>query len=101
MKKILSVLIIALALGFTTQAQRYAVIDSKYILDKMPEYGEAQTKLEQFSKLWQQEIDQNEGGQEFERAGFEHGSHFIDLAATSCLNIRPKFTLSRLLPGAL
>ena len=60
MKKILSVLIIALALGFTTQAQRYAVIDSKYILDKMPEYGEAQTKLEQFSKLWQQEIDQKQ-----------------------------------------
>lgn len=60
MKKILSVLIIALALGFTTQAQRYAVIDSKYILDKVPEYSEAQKKLEQFSKLWQQEIDQKQ-----------------------------------------
>ncbi len=60
MKKILSVLIIALALSFTTQAQRYAVIDSKYILDKVPDYSEAQKKLEQFSSLWQQEIDQKQ-----------------------------------------
>jgi len=42
------------------QAQRYAVIDSKYILDKMPEYKDAQTKLDQFSALWQQEIDQKQ-----------------------------------------
>ena len=41
-------------------AQRYAVIDSKFILDKMPEYKEAQTKLDQFSELWQQEIDQKQ-----------------------------------------
>lgn len=60
MKKILAVLAIALTLGFTTQAQRYAVIDSKYILDKVPEYSEAQKKLEQFSMLWQQEIDQKQ-----------------------------------------
>lgn len=39
-------------------AQRYAVIDSKYILDKLPEYKQAQQKLDQFSKMWQQEIDQ-------------------------------------------
>ncbi len=60
MKKIITVLIIALALGFTTQAQRYAIIDSKYILDKIPDYSEAQKKLEQFSILWQVEIDQKQ-----------------------------------------
>jgi outer membrane protein len=38
-------------------AQRYAVVDSKYILDKMPEYKEAQDKLNQFSVQWQKEID--------------------------------------------
>ncbi len=37
--------------------QRYAVIDSKYILEKLPEYKEAQKKLDQFSEQWQQEID--------------------------------------------
>ncbi|NMD28076.1 MAG: OmpH family outer membrane protein, partial [Bacteroidetes bacterium] len=41
-------------------AQRYAVIDSKYILDKIPEYKEAQTRLDQFSALWQQELDQKQ-----------------------------------------
>jgi len=42
---------------YATHAQRYAVIDSKYILEKMPEYKEAQKKLDQFSLQWQQEID--------------------------------------------
>jgi outer membrane protein len=42
---------------FTCGAQRYAVIDSKYILQKLPEYKSAQQKLDQFSEQWQQEID--------------------------------------------
>ena len=40
--------------------QRYAIIDSKYILDKMPEYTEAQARLDQFAQVWQQEIDQKQ-----------------------------------------
>ena len=48
-----------LALVFTCVAQRYAVIDSKYILQKLPEYKAAQQKLDQFSEQWQQEIDRN------------------------------------------
>ncbi len=45
--------------GFSlpTYAQRYAVIDSKYILEKLPDYKNAQQKLDQFSEQWQQEID--------------------------------------------
>jgi outer membrane protein len=38
-------------------AQRYAVVDTKYILDKMPEYKQAQNKLDEFSVQWQKEID--------------------------------------------
>jgi outer membrane protein len=41
-------------------AQRYGVIDSKYILDKLPEYKEAQKLLDQFSEQWQQEVDQKQ-----------------------------------------
>jgi len=48
---------IFMLISFCTQAQRYAVIDSKYILDKMPEYTASQKKLDQFSEMWQQEID--------------------------------------------
>jgi len=42
---------------FNSSAQRYAVIDSKYILQKLPEYRSAQQRLDQFSDQWQQEID--------------------------------------------
>ena len=38
-------------------AQKYAVIDTKYILDKMPEYQAAQKQLDDFATLWQKEID--------------------------------------------
>lgn len=57
MKKFLFTLLACLLLATVSFAQRYAVIDSKYILEKMPEYKEAQQKLDQFSKMWQQEID--------------------------------------------
>jgi outer membrane protein len=40
-----------------SQAQRYAVVDTKYILDKMPEYKDAQKQLDQTSLQWQKEID--------------------------------------------
>ncbi len=44
-------------LGAAVHAQRYAVIDMNYILSKLPEYKAAQQKLDQFSAMWQQEID--------------------------------------------
>jgi outer membrane protein len=49
-----------LAAGSIAMAQRYAVIDSKFILEKLPDYKDAQTRLDQFSVLWQQEIDQKQ-----------------------------------------
>jgi outer membrane protein len=65
MKKIL-LIAIPIAIGsllliaFSANAQRYAIIDSKYILDKLPEYKAAQKTLDQFSEQWQQEIDQKQ-----------------------------------------
>ncbi|HNB81614.1 MAG TPA: OmpH family outer membrane protein [Chitinophagaceae bacterium] len=43
--------------GMNLQAQRYCVIDSKYILENLPEYKQAQTKLDESSAQWQKEID--------------------------------------------
>lgn len=60
MKKILLIAYCLLLFAFSANAQRYAVIDSKYILDKLPEYKEAQKLLDQFSEQWQQEIDQKQ-----------------------------------------
>ena len=57
-KKNILVLAIALFLFFGTQAQsKYAVINTKYILDKIPEYKEADKKLKVLGDTWQQEID--------------------------------------------
>ena len=60
MKKLLLITYSLLLLSFCASAQRYAVIDSKYILEKLPEYKESQTKLDQFSSQWQQEIEKKQ-----------------------------------------
>jgi outer membrane protein len=38
-------------------SQRYAIIDTRYILDKLPDYKAANGKIETFAEAWQQEID--------------------------------------------
>jgi len=60
MKKILFLAACSLLFATASQAQRYAVIDSKYILEKLTDYKDAQKKLDQFSEQWQQEIDQKQ-----------------------------------------
>jgi outer membrane protein len=57
MKQFLLVLSVVFSMLSTASAQRYAVVDSKYILDKMPEYKAAQKQLDQISAQWQKEID--------------------------------------------
>lgn len=44
--------------GGTLQAQRIAFVNTKYILEQMPEYAAAQKELDNFSTDWQQEIDE-------------------------------------------
>lgn len=56
MKRIIVVLCL-LAFSFVGNAQRYIVIDSKYILDKLVEYKDAQTKIDKLSEEWQSDID--------------------------------------------
>ena len=60
MKKLLILATCFLLLASVSKAQRYAVIDTKYILDKLPEYRDAQKLLDQFSEQWQQEVDQKQ-----------------------------------------
>jgi outer membrane protein len=60
MKKLLLVASCLLLIAYCGTAQRYAIIDSKYILEKLTDYKDAQKKLDQFSEQWQQEIDQKQ-----------------------------------------
>ena len=57
MKKLSLLFVLTFAFVSGVFAQRYAVIDTRYILNKMPEYAEAQKKLDAFSVQWQKEID--------------------------------------------
>lgn len=46
-----------LALPAAAHAQRIAFVDTKYILEQMPDYAAAQQELDHQSSLWQKEID--------------------------------------------
>jgi len=39
------------------QAQKFAFVDTKYILDNLPEFTEAQAQLDDLSAQWQKEIE--------------------------------------------
>jgi len=58
MKKLLFVALMVLgtAVGASAQ-QRYSVIDTKYILERIPAYKEADAKLKLVGEQWQKEID--------------------------------------------
>jgi outer membrane protein len=56
MKKILFILALTFS-AFSMQAQKFAYVDSEYILERVPEYQSAQDQLNQLSVSWQQEIE--------------------------------------------
>ncbi len=58
MKKIILVsLFIVLGISFLS-AQKYAYVDSNYILDNIPEYKDAQNQLDEIAVEYQQEIEE-------------------------------------------
>ena len=56
MKKIL-LLSCLLGFGMLGFSQKYAIIDTRYILDKMPDYKTAQKQLDDIAATWQKDID--------------------------------------------
>jgi outer membrane protein len=61
MKKFLFLVCCSFIAAASLQAQKYAIIDTKYILDKMPEYRTAQKNLDDIAAGWQKEIDKLQG----------------------------------------
>ena len=57
MKKILLILAVSFLTISTTKAQKFAYVDTDYILNKIPEFKQAQDKLDDFSADWQKEIE--------------------------------------------
>lgn len=58
---LLGILCLAL-LGSAAQAQSFYYVDTKYILDKLPEYKAAEKDLEAQSQKWQKELDDQFAG---------------------------------------
>jgi len=57
MKKILLICCFTLISGLSAFAQRFAYVDSEYILKHIPEYLSAQKQLDALSQQWQKEVD--------------------------------------------
>ncbi|MFY9309059.1 MAG: OmpH family outer membrane protein [Bacteroidia bacterium] len=57
MKKIVSVLAIVLFANVAAFAQKFAYVDTEYILGQIPEYKAAQSELDKISVQWQKEIE--------------------------------------------
>ena len=55
MRKI-NVVVFALFLVNLTFAQKFGYVDTQYILEKMPEYKEAQAEIEKLATGWEKEI---------------------------------------------
>lgn len=82
MKKVLYLLgiFMTLAVG-STYAQKYALIDMEYILQRIPAYESANKQLESFSKQWQGEVDK-----EVEAVDAMYKKYQADLASLSADN---------------
>jgi outer membrane protein len=57
MKKIILLLVFTFTAFTSTFAQRFAFVDSDYILKHMPEYAAAQKQLAALSDQWQKDVD--------------------------------------------
>lgn len=57
MRKSFLIALLLLATGMTAYAQKFALIDTEYILSNIPAYQSATTELDRLSNQWQSEIE--------------------------------------------
>jgi len=57
MKKSVLFIVAFFLLASLGYSQKFAYVDSQYILDNIPEFAEAQAQLDEVSNQWQKEID--------------------------------------------
>lgn len=61
-----------LALSNFTLAQKIGVVDTNYILSKLPQYKEAENRLNTQIQTWENEIQQMQADYETKKAAFEN-----------------------------
>ena len=57
MKRQILIILALLAGVFSVQAQKFAFVDTDYILSKIPEYNDAQAQIDDLSAQWQNEME--------------------------------------------
>lgn len=57
MKRLMLIMVAAMAVAFGAWAQKFALIDMEYILKNIPAYEMASEQLNQVSQRWQREVD--------------------------------------------
>jgi outer membrane protein len=57
MAKLFTTFLILLSCAAATFSQRFVYVDSEYILNSIPEYKQAQQKLDDIAEGWRAEID--------------------------------------------
>ena len=57
MKRVFALLVSLFLVAGLIHAQKFAFVDTQYILENIPEYAEAQSKLDELSSQWQKEIE--------------------------------------------
>jgi len=57
MKKLVGILVLSVVASSAAMAQRFAYVDTEYILKHIPEYIAAQKQLDALSVQWQEEVD--------------------------------------------
>lgn len=57
MKKTFLAVAFLVATSFAVHAQKYAIIDTKYILEKVKEYKDADKNIQKLADQWQKELD--------------------------------------------
>jgi outer membrane protein len=71
MKTKLVAIVLSLFVSVTVFAQKYAYVDTKYILENLDEYKEAQRQLDELSEKWQKDLEQMLSTLETKRASYE------------------------------
>jgi len=62
MTRFIFIVLLFSTVAINATAQRYAIIDTKYILSRIPDYKEADLKIKYVSEQWQRDIDNKQTG---------------------------------------
>ena len=79
MKKLFAIIIVALATLATggLQAQKYACVNTDYVLKSIPDYANAQKRLDKYVTDWQNELEQKRHEIESLRTTYEQESYLL------------------------